>query len=300
MEDQIKMYLAQRRAEGLAQRSLGAYRDRLDAALRHARSRGCATWADFTPEDVRAWLDGLAARGLKRSSRQSYLIALRQFLAVLQADGKILRNPARHCALSPDRRPALPPPPLEEAAVHDLLARLPRETTTDLRNRAHLELLYGCGLRLAESCTLTVEDLDHNRRLLHVRAGKGGKDRLLPVMPTALAAVEDYLAVRGELLRGPDVGALFLSSQTGRPVAPITFRQWLARLGWAYGRHLHPHLFRHSIAVHLLRGGADIRHIQAFLGHVTMETTKIYLRMVPGRLREDYDEAMPAIPLAAQ
>jgi site-specific recombinase XerD len=156
----------------------------------------------------------------------------------------------------------------------------------------HLELLYSCGLRGTEAVSLNVADLDLDGRSVLVRDGKGGRPRLLPMLASTMTAAADYLALRRELVRGPDTGALLLAS-TGKRLSTWFMQQWLAAAGRELGVRIHPHLLRHSIAVHLLRRGADIRHIQQFLGHADLETTKIYLRLVPGHLREDYDRAMP-------
>ena len=117
----------------------------------------------------------------------------------------------------------------------------------------------------------------------------------------AWGAAQDYLTVRRALVRGPDHGALLLT-RTGIRLperAGCSWFQTLSRSRGPLAAHLHPRLFRHSIVVHLLRGGADIRHVQQFLGHANIETTKIYLRMVPGHLREAYDAAMPVIAVEA-
>ena len=112
----------------------------------------------------------------------------------------------------------------------------------------------------------------------------------------ALGALRDYHAVRRHLVVGPDRGALFLTNR-GERIGPFVVQHVLTDLSKRAGlpRRVHPHLLRHSIAVAMLRGGADIRHVQALLGHASIETTKIYLRMVPGHLREEYDKAMPTI-----
>ena len=192
----------------------------------------------------------------------------------------------------------LPPAPLSEEEVAQLFEALPRRSAADLRNRLHLELLYGCALRVSESLHLDVSDLDLRARTVHVRNGKMGKDRLMPMMRGVHTAAKDYLSVRRDLLTGPDHGALLLGP-SGQRVVMVTFQQWLRRVGKGLGLRLHPHLLRHSIAVHLLRGGADIRHVQEFLGHACLETTKIYLRLVPAHLRRDYDQAMPEIAVQA-
>ena len=114
-------------------------------------------------------------------------------------------------------------------------------------------------------------------------------------------ALRDYLALRRTLLRGPDRGASFLNSR-GQRLKPAGVRCWMRKLNATRvpdAPPVHPHLLRHSFAVHLLRNGADIRHIQEFLGHADLDTTKIYLRLVPGRLKDDYDAAMPEIAVQA-
>jgi integrase/recombinase XerC len=106
----------------------------------------------------------------------------------------------------------------------------------------------------------------------------------------------DYLSQRRHLVVGPDHGALFLNNR-GQRIGAFVVQHLLTDLAKraGLGRRVHPHLLRHSIAVSMLRGGAEIRHVQALLGHSSMETTKIYLRMVPGHLREEYDKAFPTI-----
>ena len=151
---------------------------------------------------------------------------------------------------------------------------------------------------MSESLLLDVRDVDLRRNILFVRHGKGGKDRALPLMRGIIGSLRDYLAVRRSLLRGPDHDALLLN-ESGRRLTQRQFRIWLKRLNKARTgkRPIHPHLLRHSIAVHLLRAGADVRYIQEFLGHANLNTTKIYLRLVPERLKQDYDKAMPEIAL---
>ncbi len=191
----------------------------------------------------------------------------------------------------------LPEPPLSESEVAALLDGLPRATVLDLRGVCLLELYYGCGLRLSEAIRLNLTDIDLSRRTVLVLKSKHSQTRVVPLPGTARIAIQTYLALRRTLLRGPDTGALFLSERGTRISEDIVyalFERLNAQAG-PEGRHLHPHLFRHSVAVHLLRGGADIRHIQAFLGHANLNTTKIYLRLVPLHLAEDYEKAMPEI-----
>jgi len=129
--------------------------------------------------------------------------------------------------------------------------------------------------------------------------GKNGKVRSMPLMKGVMGALKDYLAVRRSLLKSPDIGILLLSDRSGLPLHPHVFGNWLR--AWCkklrIKKRVFPHLLRHSIAVHLLQRGADIRYVQSFLSHESIDTTKIYLRMVTGRLKEDYERAMPEIAL---
>ena len=178
---------------------------------------------------------------------------------------------------------------------------LPRASVYDLRAVCLLELLYGCGLRISEALNLDLDDLDLHRRTVLIRESKHDQTRLVPLPRTAKSSLQAYLSLRKALVIGPDRGALFLTQQGRRWAIGsiyVIFRR-LNDQGLCAGRTLHPHIFRHSIAVHLLRRGADIRYIQQFLGHASLDTTKIYLRLVPGHLKEDYEAAMPEIEVGA-
>lgn len=270
---------------------------RLGVVARLLAKRGCQRLADLTPADLDAVMADLRTQQRPLGVRVSMARQIRQFTRWLVERGCILSDPARALPVPHDGDAELPPSPLAAAELQAVFAALPRRTVPDLRNVCVLELLYGAALRIAEALALHVDDVDLTARTVTVRDGKGGQDRVVPLMGTAAAAVRDWLAVRRSCLRGPDTGGLFLTAH-GKPVRHHVIHQWLGAINHARGpeaRHLHPHLFRHSIAVHLLQGGADIRHIQAFLGHANLDTTKIYLRLVPGRLAEDYAKAMPDI-----
>ncbi len=296
VNDAIAAYLRQRTVEGLSPASIASLTKCLRQLAHALAGRGVRVVADVTPADLDAHLIALAERGLAHSSRLTHATAIRECFRRLHADGLLLRNPALDFPIADDEDTPLPEPPLEPAEVERLIAAIPKRDALDLRNRAIVEVLYGCALRLSECLHLDVDDLDFARRTLQVRAGKGGKDRLVPLMAGALGSLKDYLAVRRHLVVGPDRGALFLNNR-GQRIGPFVVQHLLADLSVRAGlpRRVHPHLLRHSIAVAMLRGGADIRHVQALLGHASIETTKIYLRMVPGHLREEYDKAMPTI-----
>lgn len=290
LNELINAFCAAEAARGLMASTVETYRQRLELAARTFRARGC-TGAP-TAWDCDAVLLAARRHGRSRQAIHNLRSVIRRFGRWLHTRGHTERDPAVDLQATSPLHEELPPEPLSEAQVQALLDAVPRESVLDLRNRAQLELLYGCGLRLGESLDLTLDDLNLGQATVLVH-GKGGHERLMPMLPLTLRAVGDYQALRRTLLRGPDLGRLFLS-RWGRPLTKDGFRGWLTAHGQqTLGRRVHPHLLRHSAAVHLLRGGADIRHVQAFLGHADIDTTKIYLRMVPGHLKADYEQAMP-------
>jgi site-specific recombinase XerD len=151
-----------------------------------------------------------------------------------------------------------------------------------LRNRALLELVYSAGLRSAEAVGLELGDVDFEQEHVHVRNGKGAKDRIVPLGEEAAHWVARYLReARPELARGAE-NALFLSAR-GRRLDTSTLRRLMP----------HPHRLRHAFATHLLEGGADLRTIQELLGHSSLSTTQVYSHVSAKRLRRVYDRAHP-------
>ncbi len=294
LQPEIDAYLAYHAAADWSPKSVHHYRYVFRRVVRWLEERGHRRWATVSASDLDAFLLDLLERGLSRSTRDHFAWALHIFGVWLTTRGKVLRNPAEDLNVPEDNEVALPPAPLTEEQVTSIFEAIPRRTVIDLRNRLHLEVLYSCGLRNAEAVHLDVSDLDLNERTVLVREGKMGKSRLLPMLTSTLVAATEYLALRRDLLRGPDQGALFMN-QRGKRLPEWWMQRWLQGVSRTLGFRVHPHLLRHSIAVHLLRRGADVRHIQEFLGHADLETTKIYLRLVPGHLREDYDKAMPIL-----
>ena len=296
LPEAVELFLTQKAAEGLSPKTIAGYRMSLRTMVAFLKRRGVRHIADVTAADLDARLLEMATGGLKRSTRFGMASILRECFRVLQERGLVLRNPALDLPIPDDATDELPTAPLDEAEVAALFAAVPRRSVTDLRNLAHLHLLYGCALRLGESLMLRVDDVDFGQRCVLVRGGKGGKDRLVPLMKGTAGAVKDYLALRRDMLKGPDLGILLMNNR-GQRLGEFMIRQVLDDLARQCGiaRKLHPHLLRHSLAVHLLRGGADIREAQAFLGHANLNTTKVYLRLTPGHLRDEYDEAMPEI-----
>jgi site-specific recombinase XerC len=298
MRADLDAYTAYRAATDWSPATCRSAGQNLGLFLRWLTAQGVTCWADLTPAHLDAYQMDLLDRGLAYGTRINRVWLVRGLCAWLARRGRVLVDPARHLDATDTGDEPLPPAPLSEEQVTQLFDLLPRRDAVDLRTRLHVELLYGCALRLSESINLDVTDLDLAERSVLVRGGKGNKDRRVPMMRGVLLAAHDYLAVRRELLRGPDTGVLLLSD-AGQRLEQRVIGRVLARLGRRIGAHIHPHLLRHSLAVHLLRRGVDIRIIQEILGHSSLDTTKVYLRLVPGHLREDYDKAMPPIAVEA-
>jgi len=192
-------------------------------------------------------------------------------------------GPARvpDARLAPRRGRRLPDAP-RPGEVDRELSSLEGDSPLALRNRALVELVYSAGLRSAEAVGLDLGDVDFEQELVHVRSGKGAKDRVVPLGEEAALWVARYLRDARPALARAANDALFLSS-TGRRLDTSTLRRVAA----------HPHRLRHAFATHLLEGGADLRTIQELLGHSSLSTTQVYSHVDARRLRKVYDSAHP-------
>ncbi len=228
------------------------------------------------------------------SSAARAVIAVRGLHRFAQRERMTRGNPAQ------DVRPPTPAKRLPKAIPVDDVGALIEAAGADqspagLRDRALLELLYGTGARISEAVGLAVDDLDPAESVVRL-AGKGGRDRVVPVGSFARAAVEAYL-VRGRpalAAAGRGSAALFLNSRGGplsRQSGWAVLRAAAVRAG--LGGAISPHTLRHSFATHLLDGGADVRVVQELLGHASVTTTQVYTLVTVDRLREVYATAHP-------
>jgi site-specific recombinase XerD len=290
----VRQYVAHGRALGRAERTVEAYAKRLGYFNRFAAGRKVTRVREVSLALVRAYHRGMVRRGLGAGSRKTFLSTVRDFLGWAHARGLTLSDFSRRIELPrPGRR--LPPSPLLEAEVDGLVDLVASETPVGLRNRAIIEMLYACGLRRQELLDLDVGSLDFDGELVLVR-GKGGKDRMLPVNRRALEAVAAYIGSRGRRPRRAE--PLFVTHPGSASTKRMTASDLAAvfrRINRHFERRVHPHLLRHTFAVHMLRGGADIRHVQLLLGHESPDTTSGYLGLVKDDLKRAYDAAMESI-----
>lgn len=282
---------------GLSPNSRAAYgRDLSDfLAFLHARKSNAIR---AKPETIRAYLSACEARGLKASSAARRLSAMKQFFGFLVSERQIDENP---CAFIEGPRRGRPlPKTLTREHVDRLIVLAAEEAASDkpeaLRLHCLIELLYATGLRASELCTLPLSAVKSKEGHFLVK-GKGGKTRLVPLGTHAKSAAERYLAVRERFLGAPDgPSARYLFPSRGKD-GHLT-RQRLDQLlkglaARAALGNISPHVLRHAFATHLLEGGADLRSVQALLGHSDIATTEIYTHVMRERLKEAVETHHP-------
>ncbi len=251
-----------------------------------------ADLAGLTPSDFRAFMARRRNGGSGSRTLARQLSAIRSYFRFLERR-KILSN----AALSVLRAPKIPhgvPKPLTPAAARDLvkadaLADAETPAWVTARDAAVLTLLYGCGLRISEALDLTPHGAGHDPLSI---LGKGGKTRIVPVLPVARQAIDTYLKLCPFSL---DPRAPMFRGQKGGPLNARNIQLLIARLRGALGLPdtATPHALRHSFASHLLSGGADLRTIQELLGHASLSTTQVYTEINTAHLLEQYAKAHP-------
>ena len=246
---------------------------------------------EAAPADFRAYLARRAGDGLGRASMARGMSSLRGFFRYLDRRG-LVRNAALAAVRAPRPPRSVPKPLAPEEALRTLAAASEMQETPWLaaRDVALFTLLYGCGLRLGEA--LALERRQAPRGEAMVVTGKGRKQRLVPLLPAVVEAVDDYLA-RCPFELSPDQ-PLFVGARGRRlnpAVVQLQMRRLRARLGLA--ETATPHALRHSFATHLLAAGGDLRTIQELLGHASLSTTQRYTEVDAAHLRHVYDDAHP-------
>jgi integrase/recombinase XerC len=233
--------------------------------------------------DVRVLADWVTELGRSRPGGRIAPATIARKLVAVRSLIRYSLGPDRvpDASLAPKRPRRLPDAP-KQKEIEEIVDSLDGDGPLALRNRALVELVYSAGLRSAEALGLDLGDVDFEQELVHVREGKGSKDRVVPLGEEAAHLVARYLhEARPQLARGGE-NALFISVR-GRRLDTSTLRRLVP----------HPHRLRHAFATHLLEGGADLRTIQELLGHASLSTTQMYSHVDAKRLRKVYDTAHP-------
>ena len=269
---------------GLAPLSQESYARETRQFAEWAEDRGFAGPGAVGRAEARAYLGHLFKTARKSTTRAHAFVVLREFYAHLVARGRLKANPFE--GLDAPKKSQSLPKTLTEAETRALLESVSGEDPRDVRDRALLELLYGCGLRVSELVALHAEQIDWEEMFLRI-TGKGGKTRYVPLGRVAADALRRYLGEgRPKLCRaGRRAAALFLSNR-GTQLTRERIRQIIKTRAAAAGlpENVYPHIMRHSFATHLLENGADLRVIQDMLGHSDLATTQIYTHVEQKRL----------------
>lgn len=273
----------------LSAHTVSAYRHDLKTLAQWCERNGIEKWSALDHQHVRSFAARSHARGLQGRSIQRRLAALRTFFGFLQREGALKLNPGLDVP-APKAGKHLPQT-LDVDQMARLLAFKPRNAL-EVRDLALMELFYSGGLRLAELTGLTLRDLDLDQGSARV-IGKGRKERIAPVGSKAIQALRHWLEQRPSLAR-PDCEALFVA-RNGGPLRARAVQLRVAAHARAQGlpQHVHPHLFRHSFATHLLESSHDLRGVQELLGHANISTTQVYTHLDFQHLARTYDQAHP-------
>ena len=283
---------------GVSPNTLSAYRNDLSQLVEYLASQngvyeGGDPWADVNDQTIAGYVLWLHELGYSDTTRARKVASTKSMFSFFLDEGVVARDPTEYLGSQSVGR-SLPDPLTAEEVERLLTAHPGDETPESLRDSAMLELIYATGMRVSELVSLDLDDLDLDGAAVRC-FGKGGKERIIPVHHEAVSAVRDYLA-EGRPLRqsSRSAQAVFLNRRGARLTRQgfwLLLKSCAQRAGLD-GR-ITPHTLRHSFATHLLRGGAQLRHVQELLGHASITTTQIYTHLTSEHVRMEYEKAHP-------
>ena len=264
------------------------YKYDLEHFVLFLKDKNISSFKDVTTSLIEEYLVVLSGFDSKTVSRN--ITSINNLFVFLLKDKKISRNPCEFID-----RPKLDkklPDTLSVDEVSNLLD-IPLKSNFDYRNKAMLEILYGCGLRISEVINLTTRDVDFENAVIRC-FGKGSKERIVPLNDYAIYYIKSYLEVRPFLRKSKNTDYLFLNNH-GNKMTRQGFLKNLQKILKEKGitKNVTPHMLRHSFATHCLSGGADLRSIQMLLGHSDINTTKIYTHISREQIKNDYKKFHP-------
>ncbi|QQS36317.1 MAG: site-specific tyrosine recombinase XerD [Ignavibacteriales bacterium] len=273
----LKEYLSVLRLEkNLSENTVTSYSNDITTLLNYLDEKRVTDLSEITDKHLRQFFELLYDIGLSSTSAARYYSSIKGFLKYLFNSGYIKQNPIEK--ITPPKLAKNLPQVLTVAEVESVLSKPDTGEKLGLRDKAVLELLYACGLRVSELINIKISDLFFNDEIIRV-LGKGSKERLVPIGSSAVNWINEYMKTSRPQLSKKSLSGnfLFLNSRGTK----------LSRMGiWkivdrylneaAIHKDVHPHTFRHSFATHLLEGGADLRAVQEMLGHSDISTTQIY------------------------
>lgn len=287
--DFVREYLLYLQVEkGLAKNSLESYERDL-RKLKNWAEKNSFDLLKLTRKNLREWLIDLAGENLSENSKRRMVSALRGFYKFLMFDGHISKNPAED--LDAPQKGFYLPKFLNQTDVENLLLVPDVSQETGLRDRAILELMYACGLRVSEAVDLKISDVELDAGILTCK-GKGGKTRKIPVGTSAVEWLKSYLVLRRKK-ENIEIQNLFVTSlgrSLNRQIIFLFIKEYAEKIGL---EDVSPHTLRHSFATHLVQNSADIRSVQQMLGHADISTTQIYTHITDAHLRKTYEKFHP-------
>jgi integrase/recombinase XerD len=271
--------------KGLSDRSKLSYENDLKVYKEFLKNRSITDVCKIRSEDIK---DFLKSRSREETTTIAHnLTVIKNFHTYLLKES-ITKNDVSEFIDRPKLRKALP----KTLSVEDIdkLLDIKLDGPFDYRNKAMLELMYGCGLRVSELINLEINDIDMTNSIIRV-LGKGSKEREIPLGEYSIYYLKEYLNIRNSLLKGKTCNKLFLNNH-GTGITRQGFFKMLKQLLKEKGLNtdVSPHTLRHSFATHLINRGADLRSIQEMLGHSDISTTKIYTKVSDEKVIEEYNE----------
>ncbi len=284
--------------KSLSRNTLDAYMSDVDK-FRDFLREGDKEILEATIDDFRDFLAALNDVGILPRSQARILSSLRSLYGFLRLDGYLENDPTE--LLKTPKIGVRLPSVLSVQEIDDIINAIDLSKPEGQRNRAMIEMLYSCGLRVSELCNLKLSHLYLSEGFIRV-TGKGDKQRLVPISQRAIAELEAYRIDRDRINIKAGYGDfVFISERRKKSLSRIMVFHFIKELASAAGitKSISPHTFRHSFATHLLEGGANLRIIQAMLGHESIATTEIYTHIDRTRLRQEIIEHHPRNKKAA-
>lgn len=277
--------------------TIDSYRRDLYSFAFFAMQQDCLSPEDLNSEYIMRFLNAERELGKSPTTISRRTSAIRGFCRFLLLDKKQPHDISQNLQTPKNQKPL--PHVLMQEEVDKLLQLPDSNAKFGLRDKAMLETMYSCGLRVSELVSISVHDINFELGLIRVR-GKGDKERIIPMGTFAVDAVNEYLdKSRADLLRGKHTQELFLN-RLGDGLSRSGFWRILAGYAKRLGYDIHPHTLRHSAATHMLENGADLRIIQEFLGHSDIITTQIYTHVNQKELQRVYNIYHPRAKIAGK
>lgn len=278
--------------KGLAKNTVEAYSRDLAQLTEFLTEQGIAEWPQVEPLQLRSYVGYLREHKLANRSIVRRLVALRRLYRFLKIEGVVTKDPLPSVRFS--AAPRKLPNTLSSDEIAKLIAHPDPATPLGMRDRAMFELLYGAGLRVSELIGVQLQQVNFDGNYLTVK-GKGSKVRAIPFGKFAREKLYSYITdMRPRLLKGRSSPFVF-TNRSGKPLSRQGFWKVIRGHALAAGidKRVTPHTLRHSFATHLLEGGADLRSVQAMLGHADISTTQIYTHVDGARLKKVHREFHP-------